>query len=189
LPALEALYGSEADNGMPLAIPFGAFAAAPPNDSTIHNWLVENFAQSEASEVPSRFATLAMPTPSIPVGSGTSQGAVQRTPASSGSTASWSIPDASRVEYRSGSAFAADDAETEDWADLIADAVSDDRASPALALAGEETGGGSESSSGEPDQSQDAGETAAGPELDDLAESVFEILRRRLVLERERDFA
>ena len=76
-------------------------------------------------------------------------------------------------------------------ADVIADAVSDTgTAVPALALAGEERAGGDEaSSSNQSQQSQGSEQAPEGPDVDELAESVYLLLKRRFVIERERDFA
>jgi hypothetical protein len=59
---------------------------------------------------------------------------------------------------------------------------------PALALSGEEQGvpAVQQAASGE-DQESTAGDAAG--DLDELANSVYEIIRRRLEVERERDWA
>jgi hypothetical protein len=68
---------------------------------------------------------------------------------------------------------------------VIADAVSDvGAAAPALALASNES-----QSSNEGQKPEEGEKPAEGADVDELAEAVYVILRRRLAIERERDFA
>jgi hypothetical protein len=188
--AIRELYGSQEDKTMPLAIPYGAFALPREEGPALPAWMQEALGDTGA---PSRSAAasytpISMPTPSIPLAGYSQSGSSyisSSTPAySSGS--SWGDSTVSTGSYDDGSS-----AETDAWAGVIADAVSDVGAtSPALALAGEEGGGGGESqSSNQNQQAEEGDKPGGGADVDELAESVYAILRRRLTIERERNFA
>ena len=193
---LRELYGSSGeDQDMPLAIPYGAFALPREEAGPVANWMQETLDQVSGDQASaSSLARLTMPLPSIP--------ATGYPQSSRSSVSIWSAPpswegglsagvgsDFSTESYGSDSFDSSygdgTDAETDAWAGIIADAASDvGAATPALALAGEER-----STSNETQQAEESDKPPAGPDLDDLAESVYVILRRRLAVERERDFA
>jgi hypothetical protein len=195
--ALQELYGGRGeDEAMPLAIPYGAFALPHEEAPSLPAWMLNELGPSSEAQRPATtervgtMSTMSMPTPSVPI-SGSSQGAGQysRSTPSYSSGSSWSESSSFDSSYGDSSAGEADA-----WAGVIADAVSDAGvAAPALALAGEERGGGGgggESQSSNEGQKAEEGEKpAGGADVDELAEAVYMILRRRLAVERERDFA
>lgn len=77
-------------------------------------------------------------------------------------------------------------AEADEWAEVISSAAqgAEAAAMPALALASEEGNAATETT--ELTQKAQTSEREGGPELDELAESVYAIIRRRLEIERER---
>jgi hypothetical protein len=203
MESLQTLYGGSSSSDLPLAIPYGAFALPQSDSSHRDAWLADLVMPQapEAAEGESLFESLAMPIPSIPARSGrtASYSSSFNSPTYTQPTTT-TFESSSRAEapapiyftdpnYNSGFSDG-DDSETGAWADVIADAALDAGvATPALALAGEERGGGGSSTSQEDQRSEDAQNDAPSVEIDDLAESVYVILRRRLAIERERDFA
>ncbi|HKP52220.1 MAG TPA: hypothetical protein VJ183_06165 [Chloroflexia bacterium] len=191
MATLQALYGQQQSNdAMPLAVPYGAFAV--PSEST-SAWQAPGFGQSPLISSPARatsdgFSPMAMPTPSVPY-----FGSDSNTQSSSFATAtapSWSTNSLGSSDFSSWGTDSNSDGDSDAgaWADLVTSAVSSDSgSSPALALAGEERNSSSASSSTEqPENSQEGG--SAGPDLDELAESVLDIIRYKLLIERERNF-
>lgn len=191
MAALQSLYGQQKGNDdMPLAVPYGAFAV--PSDST-STWQAPGFGQSLPTSPPARaasdgFSPMAMPTPSIPYfGSGSS---TQSSSFATGAAPSWGTNSVGSSDFSSWGtdSYSEGDSEAGAWADVVTSAVSSDSgSSPALALAGEERSSSSDSAStDEPENSHEGG--SSGPDLDELAESVLDIIRHKLLIERERSF-
>jgi hypothetical protein len=89
----------------------------------------------------------------------------------------------------SSSSYSDGDSESGAWADVVASAVSGNSdGAPALALAAEERGSSTPQAPAEPTNSQDGGKGASA-DLDELAESVLDIIRNKIVIERERNFS
>jgi hypothetical protein len=197
MSALQSLYGQQSNDDMPLAVPYGAFAVPSESAST---WQAPGFGQSHSISSPARaasdgFSPMAMPTPSVPYfGSDSSAQSFAQPSSFVTSTApSWSTDSMGPSGFSSWStdSYSEGDSEAGAWADVVASAVSSDSgSSPALALAAEERSSSSSSSSSsasQPENTQDGGH-GAGPELDELAESVLDIIRHKLLVERERNF-
>jgi hypothetical protein len=202
METLRTLYGEPDRSDLPLAIPYGAFALPQAETAPRDSWLADFVSPDTAEDAaPTGFASIAMPVPSVPTRpsrAGSSYSGLSSQPAFT--PAAPALESASRSEDPAPAYFTspsynssyadADGGETGAWADVIADAALDTGvAAPALALAGEERGGGSASTSQDDQRSEDAQSEAPAADLDDLAESVYVILRRRLAIERERDFA
>jgi hypothetical protein len=192
MAALQSLYGQQSNDDMPLAVPYGAFAVPSESAST---WQAPGFGQSPLISSPARaasdgFSPMAMPTPSVPYFG--SDSSAQPSSFVTTTAPSWSTDSMGSSGFSSWStdSYSEGDSEAGAWADVVASAVSSDSgSSPALALAAEERSSSSSSSSSasQPENTQDGGH-GAGPELDELAESVLDIIRHKLLVERERNF-
>ena len=201
MSALQALYGQPQSNSeMPLAIPYGAFALPTESAGSTASWQGPSFAQQAGAASQMRptsdgFSSLPMPTPSTPYfgSNGAGQSFTQSSSFVTSAAPSWSADSGGSSGFSSWSTdgYSDGDSEAGAWADVVASAVSGaSEGSPALSLAGEERGSSSSSSSSsqEPTNTQDGAGKSAGPELEELAESVLDIIRHRLLIERERNF-
>jgi hypothetical protein len=188
IAALDHLYGAPAAGSetMPLAVPYGGFVVPAAGASGVLPqdmvWVAETigFASAPPAATPARQVwerPAAGPPSPVNWAGAQGPGAMPALPASA--APAW-IGDTGSDEY---------DSEAVAWADVVAAAVDSDFGAgmPALALAGEEQGVPAVQQPA-PGESQEAAGDAAG-DLDELANSVYEIIRRRLEVERERDWA
>ncbi len=197
MEALQALYGQKTDENMPLAIPYGAFALPSESRTSPVAWQAPLYGQtgiesSQGRPASQGFSSLPMPTPSVPTAQSGSDFQSFSQPQSYSGNSSWSTESASDSgSYSSWSADNSSDADSSDagaWADVVASAVSGaSDGGPALALAAEERGSSAPQAPAEPSNTQDGGKGASA-DLDELAESVLDIIRNRIVIERERNF-
>ncbi|HEX6608877.1 MAG TPA: hypothetical protein VF276_18400, partial [Chloroflexia bacterium] len=183
IAALDRMYGAPAAGSetMPLAVPYGGFVVPAAGASGVLPqdlaWVAETIGLESAppSATPARRVwerpVAGAPAPPSWAG-GQGPGFVPPAPG-------W-IGDTGSAEY---------DSEAAAWADVVAAAVESDYGAgvPALALAGEEQGVPAVQDAPSGADHEAAGDAAG--DLDELANSVYEIIRRRLEVERERDWA
>nr|MBF6612698.1 hypothetical protein [Chloroflexota bacterium] len=185
---------------MPLAIPYTGFASAPeeiayPQQAGADQLFGGYAAETSVSSTDEEWAAadLAFPEPREQVG--------WPVPSRSERSAAATITDYS---WGPGSDDAASN-EASVWADVVASAVdsgpgiSAPSYAPALALAGDERaqgqpsqGGGGGGGGGQQEEQRTAEGSKPGPdpaELDALADTVYDIIRRRITVERERYLA
>jgi hypothetical protein len=187
MAALNRMYGAPAAGSetMPLAVPYGGFVVPAAEASGVLPqdlaWVAETigFASAPPAATPARRVWERPAAGAPPPGSwagGQGPGFVAPSPAPA--APAW-IGDTGSDEY---------DSEAAAWADVVAAAVESDYGAgvPALALAGEEQGVPAVQAPA-PGAEHEAAGDAAG-DLDELAYSVYEIIRRRLEAERERDW-
>jgi hypothetical protein len=183
MEALNTFYGRETRQAtMPLAVPFGAFAAAPeaagaqadsPGSAEQPAWqraLIEAYPELSSLED--------MVAPGVAVPATPSPIHAQRPVTLAAPPEAWDSPTAQQDDSSS---------EVAAWADVVAQAVSGPAATsaPVLALAGNERPAPLPESSAPTSHDE---QKATGVDLDDLAESVYTIIRRKLAVERERSW-
>jgi hypothetical protein len=188
MAALDRMYGAPAAGSetMPLAVPYGGFVVPAAEASGVLPqavaWVADTigFQSAPPAATPARRVwerPVAGPPAPMSWAGGQGPGFVPSLP---GSAAPAWIGDTGSAEY---------DSEAAAWADVVAAAVESDYGAgvPALALAGEEQGVPAVQDAASGADHEAAGDAAG--DLDELANSVYEIIRRRLEVERERDWA
>jgi hypothetical protein len=181
--ALEQLFGSdERADAMPLAVPFGSYVAPSERPAYFAGERSDEISGAESvtddhlpldafdgfREPPSLSTFMPMPAlSSFQVGESAPDGYI--------SNYSWGDASDDRSFHAEASA----------WADVVSSAVGGGQpaGAPALALAG------SERSSESGPQRPPNEDKAASPNLDDLADTVYSLIRERLAIEKERSFA
>jgi hypothetical protein len=191
---LRQLYGQpQLDSQMPLAIPYGAFALPASSSSSYVSALSLSALEGQGYQVnygggaqPGGPSHLSMPIPSIPRFQ-QSEPVEYVTPFYKGD----SEPVAEVISHSWGTASESSDSDSGEaaaWANVVSSAVSGASSAsgaPALSLAGQER------SFVDPNEAHHDphGHKSDDPqELDDLADTVYTLIRRRLAIERERSF-
>ena len=178
--ALREIYGEPGLAGMPLAHPYGSFAI-PQNvqaASTGSVQLSESLGGGEFTyEIPARTSSMYLPSS---YSAGTAPEPEPYSP-------DGSIMDYSWGEYGSaGADEASPGGEAGAWANVVSSAVSGPQpsAAPALALAGEERPAPQEHGAEGGEHEAEGG----SPDLDELAETIYSIIKMKLIVERERSW-